>query len=132
MTHPDRTQVVDVEVGARIRLRRKSMGLSQTGLADQVGITFQQVQKYEKGTNRVGSSRLLEISRALQMKPSALFGEIDVIPVFPSENDFDHLTRHVGSAEGLSLNRAFLKINDASVRRSVIGLLKSLGDGRAG
>ena len=64
---------VDASVGARIRYRRNLLGLSQTELGDRIGVTFQQVQKYEKGTNRIGSSRLLQICEALQVTPAWLF-----------------------------------------------------------
>jgi transcriptional regulator with XRE-family HTH domain len=75
MPEPKIANIVDVEVGQRIKHRRKYLGLSQTALADKIGVTFQQVQKYEKGANRVGSSRLHRIALALNMNPSALFGE---------------------------------------------------------
>jgi transcriptional regulator with XRE-family HTH domain len=67
----------DLAVGARIRSRRRILGMSQTQLAEQIGVTFQQVEKYEKGSNRVGSSRLHQIADALGVPPAALFGEGD-------------------------------------------------------
>ena len=123
----------DTHVGSRIRLRRNMLGMSQEKLGDMLGITFQQVQKYEKGTNRVGASRLQAISQILQV-PVSFFFE-DVSSAEPARQgglaeaggpapalDF------CSSAEGLQLNRAFVRIGDAKVRRKVIELVKALAD----
>ena len=123
----------DTHVGSRIRLRRNMLGMSQEKLGEMLGITFQQVQKYEKGTNRVGASRLQAISEILQV-PVSFFFE-DVASAEPARRgglaeaggsvpalDF------CSSAEGLQLNRAFARIGNAKVRRKVIELVKALAD----
>src|ERR687894_1039497 len=70
---------VDVRVGARLRLRRNMLGLSQEKLGEAIGLTFQQVQKYERGANRIGASRLYELSRALDVPVSFFFGDTDPV-----------------------------------------------------
>jgi transcriptional regulator with XRE-family HTH domain len=116
---------IDVQVGARIRLRRTVVGMSQETLGKALGITFQQVQKYEKGTNRVGASRLQAISNALQM-PVSLFFE-DSEGKEPLRSDFEtEMLRFIGSAEGLALNRAFARITDTAVRQKVLALVKAI------
>jgi transcriptional regulator with XRE-family HTH domain len=69
---------IDVEVGARVRLQRKALGLSQTALADSLGLTFQQVQKYERGANRISASMLVKTANRLETTVAALVGELDV------------------------------------------------------
>jgi len=116
---------VDFELGTRIKERRKLLGMSQTTLAGKIGVAFQQVQKYEKGTNRVGSSRLSSIANALGLTPSALFGE-SVDRVSEETSNIILLSSFAGSAEGLALNKAFLKIDDHKVRKAIIALVKSV------
>ncbi|KRB61555.1 hypothetical protein ASE04_22145 [Rhizobium sp. Root708] len=121
---------IDKEVGGRIRARRRVLGLSQTVLAERIGVTYQQLQKYENGKNRIGSSRLQAIAQALGTTPAELFGNIGArggaVP------EFDQINQFVGWAEGLALNRAFARINDDKVRRSILGLITSLSkDGAA-
>ena len=117
---------IDIDVGARIRGRRKLLGMSQSSLADQLGITFQQVQKYEKGSNRVGSSRLQHIAMILGTTPSALFGEAEdgskITPSLAAVSDL------MISSEGISLNKAFIRITDPGIRKSIIALVKTLAD----
>jgi transcriptional regulator with XRE-family HTH domain len=123
----------DVYVGGRIRLRRNMLGMSQEKLGESLGITFQQIQKYEKGTNRVGASRLQAIAQILSV-PVAFFFE-DAPGADGSENkglSEDSSTSFVvdflSSAEGLQLNRAFARISNPKVRRKVIELAKVLAD----
>jgi transcriptional regulator with XRE-family HTH domain len=122
---------IDVHVGSRIRLRRNMMGMSQERLGENLGITFQQVQKYEKGTNRVGASRLQAIANTLGV-PVAFFFEEAASPESAS-NGFGEPDRafslmdFCSSTEGLQLNRAFIAIDDAKVRRRVLDLVKALG-----
>jgi transcriptional regulator with XRE-family HTH domain len=121
---------IDVEVGARIKLTRKLQGMSQQILAEALGITFQQVQKYEKGVNRVGASRLSQIATALDVPVSYFFegnhsaqggdGNLDV------RRETDQVAMFLSTTEGLNLNRAFVKIPSASVRQKVVSLVKSL------
>jgi transcriptional regulator with XRE-family HTH domain len=123
----------DVYVGGRIRLRRNMLGMSQEKLGESLGITFQQIQKYEKGTNRVGASRLQAIASILSV-PVAFFFE-DAPGSESGENkglSEDSSTSFVvdflSSAEGLQLNRAFARISNPKVRRKVIELAKVLAD----
>lgn len=121
----------DVYVGSRIRLRRNMLGMSQESLGERLGITFQQIQKYEKGTNRVGASRLQAISSILNVPVSFFFedqpNQPDVSRGFAEDASGAFSLDFVGSAEGLQLNRAFVKIADPKVRRKIIDLVKALG-----
>lgn len=124
---------IDVHVGSRIRLRRNMIGLSQEKLGEHLGITFQQVQKYEKGTNRVGASRLQAISEILQAPVSFFFedapGHADDGPQGLGESQqANYVVDFLGSSEGLQLNRAFVTISDPKVRRRVIDLVKALAE----
>ncbi len=121
----------DIHVGGRIRLRRNMLGMSQEKLGESLGITFQQIQKYEKGTNRVGASRLQAIAVILGA-PVAFFFE-DLAGQEPSGNrgfaedaSATFAIEFCTSAEGLQLNRAFVKISDLKVRRKIIDLVKAL------
>ena len=127
---------IDKHVGARVRMRRIMLGFSQEKLADTLGVTFQQVQKYEKGANRIGASRLQEISKSLQVPPSFFF---DGAPTGagPSELGFQEeasaafVTDFLSTAEGLQLNKAFSRIQDAKVRRRILELVVSLAPAEA-
>ncbi len=123
----------DVHVGSRVRLRRNMLGMSQEKLGESLGITFQQIQKYEKGANRVGASRLQAIAQVLGVPVAFFFEnapglEPETLSGFAEEPinsaAFDFCT----SAEGLQLNRAFVRISDPKVRRQIIELVKSLSD----
>ncbi|WP_395448430.1 helix-turn-helix domain-containing protein [Aminobacter sp. UC22_36] len=123
----------DVYVGGRIRLRRNMLGMSQEKLGESLGITFQQIQKYEKGTNRVGASRLQAIAQILSV-PVAFFFE-DAPGADGSEqkglsedSSTSFVVDFLSSAEGLQLNRAFARISNPKVRRKVIELAKVLAD----
>ncbi|WP_026187596.1 helix-turn-helix domain-containing protein [Ensifer sp. BR816] len=125
---------VDIHVGRRIRMRRIWMELSQTSLAEQIGVTFQQVQKYEKGTNRVGASRLQQIADALEVPPSYFFEEMPGAGTNGVESGAvksqiqSEIIDFASSDEGLALIKAFSRIGDANVRSRAIGLLKALAD----
>ena len=121
----------DIHVGSRIRLRRNMLGMSQEKLGETLGITFQQVQKYEKGTNRVGASRLQAICEVLGVPVSFMFEDAPGSSTTPAgglaeagSNAF--AIEFCTSAEGLQLNRAFVRIPDPKVRRKVIELVKAL------
>jgi transcriptional regulator with XRE-family HTH domain len=120
----------DIHVGSRIRMRRNILGMSQEKLGESLGITFQQIQKYEKGTNRVGASRLQAIASILDVPVAFFFAEVP-----GRESALDGLSEgdgsrfvidFVNSGEGLQLNRAFARIADAKVRRKVVELVKAL------
>lgn len=128
MSEPKKTpNPIDVHVGGRIRLRRNMLGISQEKLGDALGITFQQIQKYEKGTNRVGASRLQAIGSVLEV-PAAFFfedapGGSDGLE---EENTTSYVVDFLSSTEGLHLNRAFVRIADPKVRRKIIDLVRAL------
>jgi transcriptional regulator with XRE-family HTH domain len=121
---------IDVEVGSRIRLQRKVKGISQQALAAALGITFQQVQKYEKGSNRVGASRLSQIARALDVPISYFFGGTQAAPEDGTTSQVNGETNDVAlfltSMEGVALNRAFTNIRSKVVRQKVVSLVKAL------
>ncbi|WP_296021382.1 helix-turn-helix domain-containing protein [uncultured Agrobacterium sp.] len=122
---------IDIHVGSRIRLRRTMLGMSQEKLGESLGITFQQIQKYEKGTNRVGASRLQNISAILNVPVSFFFedapGEQSASASSSAEaSSSNYVVDFLSSSEGLQLNRAFVKINDPKVRRRIVDLVKAL------
>lgn len=132
---PKSPNPTDIYVGGRIRLRRNMIGMSQERLAESLGVTFQQVQKYEKGTNRVGASRLQSIASALKVPITFFFQQetgrlvLDGIEA-PSEEAF--LSEFIVSKEGIVLNQAFLKIKNGKVRKSVVALTKAIAHGDQG
>ena len=119
---------IDIAVGRRIRQRRAMLGFSQTKLATELGVTFQQVQKYEKGVNRVGSSRLQSIARVLEVSVSYFFDELEASRSKQATNSSETLYDFVLSAEGLELNRAFLSLPNETVRRKFVAMVKALAD----
>ena len=125
---------IDVHVGGRIRLRRMMSGLSQERLGEQMGLTFQQIQKYEKGANRVGASRLFQLAQVLKVPVSYFFDDLEsdhdsLKPAgFAEPNSQDFVLEFLNSREGLELNRAFVKIQDPQVRRRILELIKSLSE----
>lgn len=125
---------IDIHVGSRVKLRRTMLGLSQEKLGDSLGVTFQQVQKYEKGTNRIGASRLQKISDILKTPISFFFenapGPDQPTPVqgFGEDEQQDYVVDFLASTEGLHLNRAFVKIKDPVVRKKIVELVRSLAE----
>lgn len=123
---------IDTHVGSRVRLRRTMLGLSQEKLGEALGITFQQVQKYEKGSNRIGASRLQRISEVLNVPVSFFFEDApssgQPSPGFAEPSGGDYVADFLSSSEGLQLNRAFVKISDPKVRRRVVELVRSLAE----
>lgn len=121
---------IDVHVGGRIRQRRTLIGMTQEKLAKALGLTFQQIQKYERGTNRVGASRLFEISRVMNVPVSYFFEEMSGLPARASglaEEGAGYETDPMGRRETLELVRAYYQIRDEKARRRVFDLVKSLG-----
>ncbi|MBB4226452.1 helix-turn-helix domain-containing protein [Rhizobium mongolense] len=119
---------IDVYVGGRLRLRRKVLGLSQGSLADALGITFQQVQKYEKGMNRIGASRLQRIAEILKVPVGFFFeNNASASPDVEPPRETDDVTLFMTSKEGVALSRAFLAIEDPNVRQKLLALTRSLG-----
>jgi transcriptional regulator with XRE-family HTH domain len=127
---------IDVHVGRRLRQRRSLLGLSQTALANTVGLTFQQVQKYERGSNRMGSSRLFEFAKVLDVPVSHFFDEMS------GEAARTTMLKHRASGpskvkvvtdplikrETLELVRAYYKIRASSVRKHIFAMVKSVSD----
>ena len=134
-----RPSPIDVNVGSRIRMRRTQLGMSQEKLGDALRVSFQQIQKYERGMNRVGASRLLDLSRALGV-PIGFFyegipGENGSAAAAPprtsvfsfAETQEAFATDSPDQREAEDIIRAYYKINDPSVRKRVLELMKSLG-----
>jgi transcriptional regulator with XRE-family HTH domain len=121
---------IDKHVGARVRMRRLMVGMSQGKLGEALDVTFQQVQKYEKGANRIGASRLQQLARVLEVPPAFFF---DGAPSgdgtaagFAESNGSSHSVDFVLTSEGLQLNRAFAAIRDPKVRKRILDLVESL------
>lgn len=134
----DQPHPVDIHVGKRLRLRRTILGMSQEALGTSIGITFQQVQKYERGTNRMGSSRLFEFAKLLGVQVGYFFddyGSDDALPntmgtlAGMAESDmpsFDH--EQLTSRETMEMMRAYYKIPSLKVRKSIFDLMKTLAE----
>ena len=125
---------IDAYVGSRVRMQRLVRGMSQEKLGEQLGVTFQQVQKYEQGTNRIGASRLQNIANVLGVPVSFFFQQesneplsLDGVSEFTSQTN--DLSSFMTTKEGLTLNRAFMSISDPKVRRTILALVKSVADG---
>lgn len=122
----------DKYVGARVRMRRIMMNMSQEKLGEALGVTFQQVQKYEKGANRISASRLQQISKTLEMPPAYFFEGAPGPDVATGEgfadSAVDYVADFLSTAEGLQLNKAFARIHDARVRRRIVDLVVALAD----
>lgn len=125
---------VDLHVGARVRMRRKFLGLSQTHLADALNLTFQQVQKYERGSNRISASKLYEISKYLKAPVAYFFdgyaeGER---PEGFNESDSEKVVHEfLMTTEGIQLAEAYPRIKSAKHRRKILELVRSLGEDAA-
>jgi transcriptional regulator with XRE-family HTH domain len=123
---------VDVHVGHRVRMRRVLAGLSQEKLGDQLGLTFQQVQKYEKGSNRVSASRLYQIAHILSVPVSFFFDDLPDMSNVHAKGGFaeagpeNGIMDFLNSSEGLQLNKAFAEIREPVVRRKIVELVKSI------
>ena len=128
---------IDVHVGNRVRMRRMLIGMSQEKLGERLGLTFQQIQKYEKGTNRISASRLYQISQILGVPVQFFFEDLPQQAGGEGEGGMreageeGNIMDFLGSSEGLQLNRFFSRIQDAGVRRSIIDLVRSLARERA-
>ena len=119
---------VEVHVGSRIRARRQQLGMSQEKLGDALGLTFQQVQKYEKGTNRVGASRLQQIANVLHVRESFFFEGGSERASGKTPDASDELLAFVASKEGAALVQIFGQIKSSKVRRSIVRLVEELTD----
>jgi transcriptional regulator with XRE-family HTH domain len=124
---------IDIQVGSRVRIRRMLIGMSQERLGDLLGLTFQQVQKYEKGVNRIGAGRLFEVSRILNVPIDFFYEGVGAAnqPGMAENEGAPPVMEFVSSGEGLQLSLAFMKIKDAKVRKRVLDLVKSLAEEEA-
>jgi len=127
---------IDVYVGNRVRLRRVLVGLSQEKLGEALELTFQQVQKYEKGTNRISASRLHKIAQILEVPIQFFFEGVSEVEQegnlgFSENTNQIPMMDFLNSAEGLQLNKAFAEIHDPAVRRKFVELVKVLASASA-
>ena len=122
---------IDKHVGSRVRMRRMMLSMSQEKLGDALGLTFQQVQKYEKGTNRIGASRLQQISNILQV-PVAFFFEGAPEPPgmraagFKDAPPANYVSDFLATSDGLALTKAFMRIADPKLRRRIVDLVEQI------
>src|SRR5258708_1055180 len=121
---------IDKHVGSRVRMRRMMLGMSQEKLGDALGLTFQQVQKYEKGTNRIGASRLQQISHILQVSVAFFF---EVAPSLHSHPDGlqeapppAYVSDFLATSEGLALTKAFMRLKEPKLRRRIVDLVEQI------
>lgn len=124
--------LIDKHVGQRLRARRTLLGISQEKLAESVGITFQQIQKYERGTNRISASRLLNFSKILQVEVAYFFQNLEAAsegsesstpaPKMSDQNIMD-------KKETLVLVRTYYSVSDPKVRKNILKFIKSMAEG---
>jgi transcriptional regulator with XRE-family HTH domain len=124
---------IDRHVGSRVRMRRMMLSMSQEKLGDALGLTFQQVQKYEKGTNRIGASRLQQISNILHVPVAFLFdGAPDTPGSTRSAKDTPspaYVADFLATSDGLALTKAFMQIEDPKLRRRIVDLVQQIAGG---
>ena len=121
---------IDKYVGSRVRMRRMMLDMSQEKLGNALSLTFQQVQKNEKGTNRIGASRLQQLSHILQVPVSFFFEGAPEQSVANSQRDeapVTYVMDFLSTADGLALIKAFIRIKDSKLRRSIVNLVKQIG-----
>jgi transcriptional regulator with XRE-family HTH domain len=118
---------IDTHVGSRVRMRRLILSMSQAKLGDAIGLTFQQVQKYEKGTNRMGSSRLVQIANVLKVPVTFFFegtpGQSKLDGKAPSPA---YVSNFLATSDGLALTKAFMRIKDAKLRHSIVQTVEEI------
>jgi transcriptional regulator with XRE-family HTH domain len=124
---------IDRHVGSRVRMRRMMLSMSQEKLGDGLGLTFQQVQKYEKGTNRIGASRLQQISIILQVPVSFFFEGAPTVAVPGARQDGmseapspAYVSDFLATSDGLALTKAFMRIGNAKLRRRIVDLVEQI------
>jgi transcriptional regulator with XRE-family HTH domain len=122
---------IDKHVGSRVRMRRMMLSMSQEKLGDALGLTFQQVQKYEKGTNRIGASRLQQISNILQVPVSFFFEGAPQLPGHHASGMSEapspaYVSDFLATSDGLSLTKAFMRIKSGKMRRRIVDLVEQI------
>jgi transcriptional regulator with XRE-family HTH domain len=130
-----RPNPIDIHVGSRVRFRRMLLGMSQEKLGEKLGLTFQQVQKYEKGINRIGASRLFDLAQVLGVSVQFFYEEAPApeghafVPEGFAEKPEEHsIVEFLRSRDGLELNKAFVRISDVKARRAIVELVRSLAN----
>ena len=128
-----RPNPIDVHVGGRVRLQRMLRGISQEKLGERLGLTFQQIQKYEKGVNRIGASRLFDLAQVLGVPVQFFYDEAPTADArvqpqagFAERPSDSYIFEFLNTREGLELNRAFAKIADPRARRAVVELVRAI------
>jgi len=128
---------MDIHVGGRVRLRRMVIGMSQEKLGERMGLTFQQIQKYEKGTNRIGASRLFQLSQILDVPVQFFFEDAPLsgnargaamAAGFAESKTEAFLLDFLNSRDGLELNRAFVKITNPKLRKRVVEMVREMSE----
>jgi len=123
---------IDKHVGSRVRMRRMMLSMSQEKLGDALGLTFQQVQKYEKGTNRIGASRLQQIAQILQVPVAFFFEGAPELSPTPAPDGMNeapsptYVSDSLATSDGLALTKAFMRIPDAKLRRRIVDLVEHI------
>jgi transcriptional regulator with XRE-family HTH domain len=121
---------IDKHVGSRVRMRRKMLGMSLEKLGDALGLTYQQVQKYEKGTNRISASRLQQSAHILQVPVTFFFEGVPSLPGAPKVKGLapspDYVSDFIATSAGLALIEAFTRIKDAKLRRRIVDLVEDI------
>ncbi len=128
-----RANPIDKHVGERVRMRRMLLGMSQEKLGEQLGLTFQQVQKYEKGVNRIGASRLFDLAQVLgvpiqffyEAMPSSVSGQM-AAPGLADKSGEPYVADFLSSRDSVELNKAFARITDPRIRRSIVDMVRSI------
>jgi transcriptional regulator with XRE-family HTH domain len=132
-----RPNPIDVHVGSRVRFRRMLLGMSQEKLGEKLGLTFQQIQKYEKGINRIGASRLFDLAQVLGVSVQFFYEEApagtgdgsQLMPAgFGEKPAQGSIVEFLRSRDGLELNKAFVRISDAKARKAIVDLVRSLAN----
>lgn len=135
MSKDKKPHPIDIHVGSRVRLRRNMLGMSQDKLGDALGLTFQQIQKYEKGVNRIGASRIFQIAKILGVPIQFLFDDYDAdrgVSYGFAEGESEDgaaILELLNSPEGGQLCKYFADIKDPKVRRKVLDLVRTLAEG---
>jgi transcriptional regulator with XRE-family HTH domain len=129
MANKKQPNPIDIHVGSRVRLRRMMLGMSQEKLGESLGITFQQIQKYEKGTNRIGASRLQHIATVMAVPVAYFFEDAPGTPTeaagLAESRPANYIVDFLSSSEGVQLNKAFVRIKDTKLRRRIIDLVRA-------
>jgi transcriptional regulator with XRE-family HTH domain len=129
-----RPNPIDVHVGSRVRFRRMLLGMSQEKLGEKLGLTFQQIQKYEKGINRIGASRLFDLAHVLGVPVQFFYEEApagsdqEALAGYAEKPAENAIVEFLRSRDGLELNKAFVRIADVKARRAIVELVRSLAE----